>query len=150
MNSREVPLSTDFEDAPDAPFASDGDVETGARPRIAGGGSTRNAVAPPEADREVESRDVASARPARRTARDRRPLIPFGMKSPERASSKSNRSSSVRIFDRFLCGSSLVEALRMAGAAGHHCDEDHVGLYVANTESEGSSIATAQGMNVKG
>jgi len=50
--------------------------------------------------------------------------------------------------ERFLCGatipiSSLKEALKMAANAGHHCDEDHVGLYVVDSDdSLGTSIAT--------
>ena len=50
--------------------------------------------------------------------------------------------------ERFLCGAtipitSLKEALKMAANAGHHCDEDHVGLYVVDSDdSLGTSIAT--------
>ena len=60
----------------------------------------------------------------------------------------NNISMSQKLSERFLCGASfgdLGDALKMAAAAGHHCDEDHVGLYVADTEDEedGSSIATA-------
>ena len=50
--------------------------------------------------------------------------------------------------ERFLCGatipiSSLKEALKMAANAGHHCDEDHVGLHVVDSDgSLGTSIAT--------
>ena len=55
----------------------------------------------------------------------------------------SKKSLSQTISERFLCGASLGDALKMAAAAGHHCDEDHVGLYVVNSESMCSSIATA-------
>jgi len=51
--------------------------------------------------------------------------------------------------ERFLCGAtipisiSLKDALKMAANAGHHCDEDHVGLYVVDSDdSLGTSIAT--------
>ena len=57
------------------------------------------------------------------------------------------------ISERFLCGAgaslsiNFKDALKMAAAAGHHCDEDHVGLYVADSDdSMGSSIATADVM----
>lgn len=52
------------------------------------------------------------------------------------------------ISERFLCGAtipiiSLKDALKMAANAGHHCDEDHVGLYVVDSDdSFGTSIAT--------
>lgn len=57
----------------------------------------------------------------------------------------TNRLGSARA--RFLCGASLgwnmADAIQIIGAAGHHCDEDHVGLYVASTEdSMGTSIGT--------
>lgn len=55
----------------------------------------------------------------------------------------SKKSLSQTISERFLCGASFSDALKMAAAAGHHCDEDHVGLYVVNSESMCSSIATA-------
>ena len=55
----------------------------------------------------------------------------------------SKKSLSQTISERFLCGASLGDALKMAAAAGHHCDEDHVRLYVVNSDSMCSSIATA-------
>ena len=56
---------------------------------------------------------------------------------------EGEKSLSQTISERFLCGASLGDALKMAAAAGHHCDEDHVGLYVVDSESMCSSIATA-------
>lgn len=63
------------------------------------------------------------------------------------AKSRASNAMSLATFsERFLCGASLGgvgDALRMAAAAGHHCDEDHVGLYVVDSDEAGSSIATA-------
>ena len=56
---------------------------------------------------------------------------------------EGEKSLSQTISERFLCGASFGDALKMAAAAGHHCDEDHVGLYVVDSESMCSSIATA-------
>jgi hypothetical protein len=65
-----------------------------------------------------------------------------------RDSQPSEKTPSLLRFvgDRFLCDASLGDALRAGAAAGHHCDEDHVGLYVVDSDEDGggsSSIATA-------
>ena len=59
------------------------------------------------------------------------------------------QASLVQTFaNKFLCGaSSIGDTLRMIANAGHHCDEDHVGLYVADSNSRaGSSITTLDAM----
>ena len=54
-----------------------------------------------------------------------------------------SRTLSRTVGDRFFCGAALA-LLKSAGTAGHHCDEDHVGWYVASSDASGaSSIATA-------
>ena len=59
---------------------------------------------------------------------------------------KPPKSLSKRIREKMICGTPLVdfgEACKTLGAAGHHCDEDYVGLYVYDSQSMSSSIATA-------
>ena len=54
------------------------------------------------------------------------------------------KSISQKIRDKILCGSSfnLGEALQTFAAAANHCDDDHVAIYVDDSQSIGSSIST--------
>ena len=74
-------------------------------------------------------------------------------KQPSISEEIPKMSLSQTISDRFLCGAvslpnvdSIGGIFRMVAAAGHHCDEDHVGLYIVDSESMSSSIATADAM----
>jgi len=67
--------------------------------------------------------------------------------------SMSEEIPKMSLSHRFLCGAvslpnvdSIGGIFRMVAAAGHHCDEDHVGLYIVDSESMSSSIATADAM----
>ena len=77
--------------------------------------------------------------------RDDAPSSPPSTRKDSNGGTLDDRLGSARA--GFLCGASLgwdmADAIQILGAAGHHCDEDHVGLYVASTEdSMGTSIGT--------
>jgi len=58
---------------------------------------------------------------------------------------KSKRSLSQRIHDKVICGTPLAdigEVLKTFAQAAQHCDEDHVDIYVQDSDSLGTSIAT--------
>mmetsp|Transcript_28011 Transcript_28011/g.67498 ORF Transcript_28011/g.67498 Transcript_28011/m.67498 type:complete len:525 (-) Transcript_28011:523-2097(-) len=98
-------------------------------------------------DRLREGQGVASERRTRNNNSNEGRTIKSSTKQQWPSKAPPSRISSLRIGERFLCGANnFGEALKMAAAAGHHCDEDHVGLYVCDTEEEESSIATADVM----
>ncbi|KAL9183253.1 hypothetical protein ACHAXT_005040 [Thalassiosira profunda] len=97
-------------------------------------------VSPEEENNTARSKALQSGAPDNTRRLDRKDT------SGTAKSRASNAMSLATFSERFLCGASLGgvgDALRMAAAAGHHCDEDHVGLYVVDSDEAGSSIATA-------
>ena len=83
-------------------------------------------------------------RPAEEEERDDAPSSSPSIRKDSEDGTLAGRLESARA--RFLCGASLgwdvADAIRIIGAAGHHCDEDHVGLYVVSTDSMATSIGT--------
>ncbi|KAL7472073.1 hypothetical protein ACHAXS_012402 [Conticribra weissflogii] len=58
---------------------------------------------------------------------------------------KSKKSLSQRIHEKVMCGTPLAdfgEVLKTFAQAAQHCDEDHVDIYVQDSDSMGTSIAT--------
>ena len=78
---------------------------------------------------------------SRKSSKQPRTSTPTGSQQPSK-----KKPLSQKISEKFFCGATLGDALRTVADAGHHCDEDHVGLYVLDTDSLDSSIATADVM----
>ena len=57
----------------------------------------------------------------------------------------NNTPPQLKLHERFLCGTSFItdfgNALQILAAAGHHCDEDHVGLYVVNSDEDSNGYS---------